>query len=84
MKPQESSKQYTVRGIPLEVDRALRLKAALQKQSLNRVIVELLTKASTHPSRKTDLSDVTGGWIPDPAFDEILASQRQIARDLWK
>jgi len=84
MKPQASTKQYTIRGIPQEVDRALRQKAARQKRSLNQVIVEELTAATFGVKRKTDLSDVAGGWIPDPAFDEILAAQRQIDWDRWK
>jgi len=66
------------------MDRALRQKAARQKRSLNQVIVEELTKATVGAKRRTDLSDVTGGWIPDPAFDEIMASQRQIDWDKWK
>jgi hypothetical protein len=84
MKSEESSAQYTIRSIPREVDRALRQRAARQKQSLNRVIVEVLTEATTGLSRKIDLSDVTGGWTPDPAFDEILSSQRQVNRNRWK
>jgi len=31
-----------------------------------------------------DFSDVVGGWIPDPAFDEIMSAQRQIDWDKWK
>jgi plasmid stability protein len=84
MKLQASAKQYTIRGIPKEVDRALRQKAARQKRSLNQLIVEELTQATLGAKRKTDLSDVTGGWVSDPAFDEILASQRQIDWDKWK
>jgi hypothetical protein len=48
------------------------------------VIVDELTDAMLRAKRKTDLSDLKGGWIPDPAFDEILASQRQIDWDKWK
>ena len=84
MKTQASSKQYTIRGIPCEVDRALRQKAARQKRSLNQVIVDELTEATIGAKRKTDLSDVTGGWVPDQKFDEILASQRQIDWDKWR
>ena len=43
MKQQAHEIQYTVRGIPQEVDRALRRKAARRKLSLNQVIVEELT-----------------------------------------
>jgi ribosomal protein L18E len=66
---------YTVRGVPKEVDAELRRKAARQKKSLNQVIVEELSQSSGR-RKKIDLSDVVGKWEPDPAFDEIIASQR--------
>ncbi len=84
MKDRASVRRYTIRGIPCAVDRVLRQKAARQKRSLNQVIVEELTEATIGVRRKTDLWDVTGRWIPDPAFDEIMASQRQIDRAKWK
>jgi hypothetical protein len=84
MKEQAGSIQYTVRGIPREVDRALRKKAARKKQSLNQVIVDELTAATVGGPRLIDLSDVVGKWTPDPEFDEIMASQRQIDPDMWK
>lgn len=84
MRKKEPSRRYTIRGIPEEADRVLRQKAARQKRSLNQVVVEELTEATFGAKRKTDLSDVTGGWIPDPAFDEIVASQRRIDWDKWK
>ena len=84
MKRQAASVQYTIRGIPLEVDRVLRQKAARRKQSLNRVILEELTVAAIGGQPKADFSDLTGGWTPDPAFDQILAAQRRIDRDKWK
>jgi hypothetical protein len=30
-----------------------------------------------------DFSDLVGRWTPDPAFDEILAAQRQIDPEKW-
>jgi plasmid stability protein len=84
MKSQADSIQYTIRGIPPEVDRALRRKAAKRKQSLNHVIVEELTQATIGGRRRADFSDVTGRWTPDPAFDEILAAQRRIDWKKWK
>jgi len=84
MKRQARAAQYTIRGVPSEVDRALRQKAARRKLSLNQIILEELTQATIGGGRKADFSDVTGGWIPDPAFDEIVAAQRQIDWDRWK
>jgi hypothetical protein len=84
MREQASDIQYTVRGIPREVDRALRRKAARRKLSLNQMIVEELTTATTGARKRADFHDVTGRWTPDPAFDEIVADQRQIDSDKWK
>lgn len=76
--------RYTVRGIPSEVDRVLRQKASQRKQSLNQVILDELTVATIGGRRRADFSDLVGRWTPDPAFDEILAVQRQIDWDKWK
>ena len=84
MKSQAREIQYTVRGIPQEVDRALRRKAARRKLSLNQVIVEELTAGTIGGRKRADFSDLAGQWTPDPAFDEIIATQRQIDPDKWK
>ena len=84
MKKQADARQYTIRGIPPEVDRALRQKAAHRKQSLNQLIVDELTVATVGSQKRADFSDVVGRWTPDPAFDEILSAQRRIDRKKWK
>jgi len=84
MSVQAESVQYTIRGIPSEVDRMLRTKAARRKQSLNQVIVDELIAATIGRSVKADFSDLVGKWTPDPAFDEMIAAQRQIDWDKWK
>jgi plasmid stability protein len=83
-KPSNSRVHYTIRGIPAEVDRALRLKAARQRQSLNRVVLDELTRALIGKPVKADFSDLVGKWSSDPAFDDIVASQRQIDADKWR
>jgi plasmid stability protein len=84
MKRQAHSVQYTVRGIPEEVDRALRRKAAQRKRSLNQIIVDELTAGTIGERKRADFHDIAGKWTPDPAFDEIIATQRQIDPDKWK
>jgi len=76
--------QYTIRGVPPEVDRALRKKAAQLKISLNQLVVDELTRATIGGPRKADFSDLVGQWTPDPGFDEVIAAQRQIDLDKWK
>jgi hypothetical protein len=84
MEKQAVNAQYTIRGIPLEVDTALRRKAAQRKISLNQVILDELAAATVGRKKWADFSDLVGQWTPDPAFDEILTAQRQIDIDKWK
>jgi len=81
---EQANIQYTIRGVPAEVDRALRQRAAHRKQSLNQLLVEELTAATLGEKPRADFTDLVGRWTPDSAFDEILASQRQIDWDKWK
>ncbi len=76
--------QYTIRGVPPEVDRALRSKAAQLKRSLNQVVVDELTLTTIGHARKSDFSGLVGQWTPDRAFDEVMKAQRQIDREKWK
>jgi hypothetical protein len=84
MRKQAPPVQYTVRGVPREVDLSLRRKAALRKQSLNQVIVDELARATVGSPRRARFSHLAGKWTPDPAFDRIIAAQRRIDWDKWK
>jgi hypothetical protein len=84
MYKQADSVQYTIRGVPGEIDRILRRKAAQRKKSLNQIIIDELTSSTLGRTKRADFSDVTGKWIPDPEFDEIIASQRRIDHEKWK
>jgi hypothetical protein len=33
--------------------------------------------------KKADFSDLVGRWTPDPAFNEVIASQRQADWEKW-
>jgi hypothetical protein len=79
-----TSVHYTIRGIPAELDHVLRAKAAQQKQSLNRVVLDELTRALIGRPVKADFSDLVGKWVTDPGFDEMIESQRQIDGTKWK
>jgi len=76
--------QYTIRGVPAEVDRVIRRKAAQTKQSINQVVLDELVRATIGNARKAGFSDVVGRWVPDPGFDETMAAQRQIDWEKWK
>ncbi len=84
MKAQSKTVRYTIRGVPRDVDRALRQRAAQRKQSLNQLILDELTAATVGRRQRADFSDLVGQWTPDPAFDKIMGTQRQIDSDKWK
>jgi hypothetical protein len=83
--PTDAHIQYTVRGIPPEVDAALRRRARQRGVSLNQLLVEeLATAGGARPQRRRRLSDLPGRWQNDLKFDRIMAEQRVIDEELWK
>ena len=52
--------QYTIRGIPREVDRVIRKKAKLTGMSLNQLIVSDITKANGVSLKPKDKGALTG------------------------
>jgi len=84
--PTKSRVQYTLRGIPVEVDQALRKKARERRISLNRLLVdELISASGAAPSRRyRSLKNIAGKWKEDPEFDQTLEAQRQIDWNLWR
>ena len=78
--------QYTIRGVPPEVDQALRRKARERRISLNRLLIEELAAASGANSSRQyrSLKGLAGRWKEDPEFDRALEAQRRIDRKLWQ
>lgn len=79
--------QYTIRDIPVEVDRRLRDGARRLHRSLNQSLVELLSRAAgaSEPAAVyRDLDGFFGSWTPDAEIEKALAEQRKIDRKLWK
>ncbi|MCX6590892.1 MAG: hypothetical protein NTZ56_05150 [Acidobacteria bacterium] len=75
--------QYTIRGIPEELDRVLRQKARQKKVSLNQVILEDLASVCQVERKKRDLSAIAGRWVEDPGFDAVIAAQRPVNWEMW-
>ena len=68
--------QYTVRGVPAEVDAALRQRARREARSLNAVVIDALARGlalDVAPAKHTDLDHLIGSWQDDPAFDRAVA-----------
>lgn len=79
-------KQYTLRNVPTDVDRALRRTAREEGKSLNRVALESLGRAVgiAEPRKRRDLSDLVGTWIADPETAAALEDQRRIDPEAWR
>jgi plasmid stability protein len=80
-------RQYTVRNIPEQVDRALRRRVRETGRSFNQIAVEALAAGAGEPARpRRDLSGIAGSVTAREA-DEIedeVRRQRQIDPELWK
>jgi hypothetical protein len=79
--------QYTIRGIPAAVDRALRERARAAGKSLNEAAVDALTEsagmAGVRPKRR-DLGDIVGTWKADRGVEAALADQHRVDEELWR
>ena len=79
--------QYTIRGIPPEVDHALRASARASAKSLNEATVDALAEGagvSGAPRKRRNLGDIAGTWKADKARDSALAAQDRVDEDLWR
>lgn len=79
--------QYTVRGIPATLDKAMRQRARAKGRSLNEVAIEALAEGiGLHETRiaRRDLSDIVGTWKKDAAVEAALAAQDEVDEHLWK
>lgn len=82
-----SCMQYTIRGIPVAVDNALRERARVAGKSLNEAAVDALAEGSgmTGSRRKRrDLADIAKTWKADKAVEAALADQDRVDEDLWR
>jgi hypothetical protein len=64
MKEKARQIQYTIRGVPREIDEILRRKAARGGQSLNQVILDELAATTGGGKLKADFSELVGRWTP--------------------
>jgi hypothetical protein len=79
MKPDKI--QYTIRGIPPELDTLVREKASEYGTSINETLIKVI-EAGLGQIRHHDLDKFAGTWPPDEAFDQAIETQRTIDPDL--
>ena len=86
MKP-DGMEQLTIRQVPRTVGARLRERARREGRSLNSVAVEALTRGAGlggQPLLYSDLDDLAGTWIADPAFDRAIAEMDIVDEESWR
>ena len=79
--------QLTIRQVPKTVGARLRERARLEGRSLNSVAVEALTRGAglgEQPVLYSDLDDLAGSWVADPAFDRAIAEMDVVDEESWR
>jgi len=79
--------QYTVRGISVALDAALRKNARAAGKSLNEAAIEALAEGTgliEAPRKRRNLGDIVGTWKADKAFETAIAVQDRVDEDLWE
>ena len=78
-------RQLTIRNLPDEVGKRLDRLSRDRRESLNAIVVGILTESVGADARRARLERYAT-WTPDDAeaFDAALASQRVIDAGLWR
>jgi hypothetical protein len=79
--------QYTLRGIPRQIDSALRRRAKRENKTLNQVALEAMAEGlgvQEESRKRRSVDDLLGSRKRDPDLEAALEDQRPIDPDLWR
>lgn len=79
--------QYTLRQVPVRVDRSLRRKSKQAGLSLNETAIKALSTGLGLGDERPlyhDLDALAGTWVEDAGFDAAIVAQDQVDPRLWK
>ncbi len=79
----QNTVQLTVRGVPEDVVRVLRKRAELSGQSLNKTLVNQLSKGVPKQGKQDVFEELFGANTLGDDFDEILKEMRKPDPKLW-
>jgi hypothetical protein len=78
---------YTLENMPVELELALRERAAAERKSFNAAILDALSRGlgiDPKPLKRRDLSDVAGKGLIDARMEAVFEEQRSIDPEMWK
>lgn len=81
----KTSRQYTIRNVPTNVDKILRQRAKESKKSFNQVVLEALIEGAGEKKRYRDLSDLAGSLSEEEAslIDEAIQWSHRVFEEDW-
>ncbi len=78
------SVQYTIRGVPENVDKVLREEAKKRQISMNKLIVDELSASVGKKKGENPFMKYVGSIPHDEATETLLWEQRQVDPEDWK
>ncbi len=82
-----SKVQYTIRNIPLPVDKVIRKRAAQSGRSFNQTVVDMLTLqtfGTTMPKADDNFDWLFAQNTLDQSFDEAIKNLSRVDETLWQ
>jgi hypothetical protein len=80
--------QYTLRDVPVSLDRVLRQRMREEGLSLNAVLRRTLMRGAGLDANSVlnhDFDDLAGKWVADRVCEEVIEEQRgKIDQELWQ
>lgn len=79
--------QYTIRNVPVYIDRELRETAKRQGMSLNEATIKAIERGLGLAEQTVvynDLDDLVGTWKKDDDFDQAIADQDTVDEEAWR
>jgi hypothetical protein len=80
--------QYTIRDVPLKLDRALRERCSREGRSLNAAVLDALARGAgwgQEAPGNSDFDHLAGKWVRDRQCEAALDAMREtIDAELWR
>ena len=79
--------QYTIRSVPLQLDKVLKKRAKQSGKSFNQTVIETLSQQTFGSPKvpKTNVfEELFGANTLDKGFDEAIEQMSQIDEELWR